>query len=99
MDIVKEIGVPATLGQLAEECCELGKAALKLQRILMGQNPTPVTEYQASADLLEEATDVVDCLSLLAQSGFRTYNMQQSSMKMDRWEQRIKEAKHSNGEA
>ena len=55
------IGEPAMLEQLAEECAELGKAALKLARIERGENPTPVTKEQAQKDLIEEYTDVDTC--------------------------------------
>ncbi len=47
MDIIKEIGTAAMLEQLAEECTELGKAALKMARIIRKDNPTPVTIEQA----------------------------------------------------
>lgn len=58
------VGEPATLEQLAEECTELGKAALKLARILRNENPTPVTREDAKANLLEEWTDVYQVASL-----------------------------------
>ena len=45
--IIEEIGTASMLEQLAEECNELGKAALKLARIVRKNNPTPVTEEQA----------------------------------------------------
>lgn len=57
--MLERIGEPAMLEQLAEECTELGKAALKLARIHRGENPTPMTLEQAQDDLLEEYTDVV----------------------------------------
>lgn len=44
MRMTECIGVPAMLEQLAEECAECGKAALKLSRILRKENPTPVSE-------------------------------------------------------
>lgn len=55
------IGEPAMLEQFAEEAAELAKAALKLARVKRGENPTPVTEYEASQMVLEEYTDVVQC--------------------------------------
>ena len=55
------IGMPAMLEQLAEEATELAKAALKLARIIRGENPTPVTKSQAIDNLVEEYTDVVQC--------------------------------------
>ena len=51
--------------QLAEECAELSQAALKLRRALTGINPTPITEGEARANLLEEAADVYCVLGLL----------------------------------
>ena len=65
MNIIEEIGLSAALAQLAEECCELGKAALKLQRIVDKRNPTPVTRKQAEEDLIEEAADVVNSVRVL----------------------------------
>lgn len=56
------IGDAAMLEQLAEECAELGQAALKLARIVRNENPTPVTEGRASAMILEEAADVLICM-------------------------------------
>lgn len=44
--------------QLAEECTELAKAAMKMSRILREKNPTPITREQALADIEEEYTDV-----------------------------------------
>lgn len=59
--IVDYIGYPAMLEQLAEECAELGKAALKLARIVRRENPTPVTKEEALENLREEYTDVIQC--------------------------------------
>ena len=58
INMVDAIGEPAMYEQLAEECNELGKAALKLARVLRGENPTPVTEEAARAKVIEEFTDV-----------------------------------------
>lgn len=53
------------LAQLAEECAELSKAALKLRRVYSGVNPTPVTEAEAFSNLVEEVADVSLCLEVL----------------------------------
>lgn len=45
----------------SEEATELAKEALKMARILRGENPTPVTMETAMANLREEYTDVVQC--------------------------------------
>ena len=54
------------LCQLAEECAELGKAALKLARVLRGVNPTPVTRAEAFDNLVEECADVTLCMEVLS---------------------------------
>lgn len=41
--VMDQIGEPAFLLQLAEECSELAQAALKLVRKMGGENPTPKT--------------------------------------------------------
>ena len=79
------------LCQLAEECNELGKAALKLRRALNGKNYTPVTEEQARADLLEEMADVELCLEVL---GLNTASFAQLvgeiwAEKLPRWTSRL----------
>lgn len=68
--IATKIGTPALLEQLGEECAELGKAALKEARRLRGENPTPVTEAEARANLAEEAADVLNCLVELSRIYF-----------------------------
>lgn len=50
------------LCQLAEECNELGKAALKLRRTYSNANPTPVKRREALNALIEEIADVKLCL-------------------------------------
>lgn len=54
------------LAQLAEEAGELGHAALKLRRALIGTNPTPVTAKEAQARLEEEIADVYACVDAVA---------------------------------
>lgn len=55
----------SAVGQLAEEAAELAQAALKLQRIYLGENPTPVTERDAIHNLFEELGDVLCCANVL----------------------------------
>lgn len=57
------IGDAAMYEQLAEECAELGQAALKLARVLRKENPTPVTEDEARNAIIEEAADVWNCMN------------------------------------
>lgn len=53
------------LAQLAEECAELGQAALKFRRVMDGTNPTPVGKIEAFRKLWEETCDVIGCLWVL----------------------------------
>lgn len=50
------------LDQLAEECSELAWAALKLRRVIVGRNPTPMHCEDVFAILWEEAADVRNCM-------------------------------------
>lgn len=61
--MIEKIGTPAMLEQLAEEAAELSQAALKLARVLRGENPTLVTRREARKHLMEEYTDVFQCAS------------------------------------
>lgn len=47
------------LAMLAEECCELGQAALKVRRCLDDLNPTRMTFNEALSHLNEEWADVL----------------------------------------
>ena len=53
------------LAQLAEECSEAAKAALKLRRARDGVNPTPVSEEEAFGNLVEELADIYLCSIVL----------------------------------
>lgn len=90
--IKDQIGEPAMLEQLAEECTELAKAALKKARILRGENPTPITAEAADASLMEEYTDVVHCAKELGLE----WSLGQMYSKHERWERRIKENEGDN---
>lgn len=83
--IVNHIGKRALLEQMAEEASELAQAALKLIRAEYPENPTPIDETQAIANLVEEYTDVVQCAEYL-----RIYpDKHQMRAKAQRWAQRI----------
>ena len=60
--IAEKIGLPAMYEMLAEECTELAHAALKMARIIRGENPTPKTRDAVKEHLVEEVTDVSLCL-------------------------------------
>ena len=53
------------LAQLAEECSEAAKAALKLRRVRDGVNPTPISEEEAFSNLVEELADIYLCSIVL----------------------------------
>jgi NTP pyrophosphatase (non-canonical NTP hydrolase) len=80
------------LTQLAEECAELSKAALKLRRVYNGGNPTPMTRADAYNNLIEEIADVTLCVEVLGfNSPENLYNIGQIwDEKLSRWEQRLK---------
>ena len=84
---VEVIGRPAMLTLLAEESAELTKAALKLERILRGENPTPVSREEAEKNLIEEFTDVVQCAKELGLD----WDINQLCWKNERWESRLNE--------
>ena len=90
MNIIEEIGTAAMLEQLAEECNELGKAALKLARIVRKNNPTPVTEEQAKENLCEESGDVINCIEMLEGADILFVDDDARKSKIIRWENRIR---------
>lgn len=92
-EVIRTLGEPALLEQLAEECSELAQAALKLARKERGENPTPKTEEECTAALKEEMADVMLCIDLVAQCKkiYNIYDVQYAKQK--RWAQRIREAR------
>jgi NTP pyrophosphatase (non-canonical NTP hydrolase) len=96
IDIIKEIGLPAALEQLAEECCELGQAALKLARKLRGENPTPKTLMECQEALQEELGDVLLCTKLIRIPdilGSDDCIDEGAKLKLERWIERLSEDK------
>ena len=85
------------LAQLAEETAELGKAALKLRRVMEGKNPTPVSLEAAFDNFEEEIADVLLCLDVMG------YDLKELSRykaimdgKRERWVKRLQEAERTN---
>ena len=76
---------------MAEECAELGKAALKVARINRGENPTPLLIEDAISNLVEEVGDVRVCLEVLQKKGFDFNTDSRERYKMRRWEERLHE--------
>lgn len=69
-EIANRLSDAELLTQLAEECAELGHAALKLSRAMTGHNPTPVPTDAARAQVEEELADVLTCWAALKVSFF-----------------------------
>lgn len=63
--MVDKVGDAAMYEQLAEECTELAKAALKASRQIRGDNPPRMTPKEIWACLEEEVADVWFCLKEL----------------------------------
>lgn len=85
------LGQAALLEQLAEECAELGKAALKLARIYRGENPTPLSEDAAFYAVKEEAVDVELCMDVVQPCTDVGVWKLMKKEKLDRWVDRLKE--------
>lgn len=87
--VAGNIGDAAVLENLAEEAAELAHAALKMARILRGENPTPVTLAEAREHVIEEYTDVAVCAGELP---FSAVDARLYSQKRVRWYERIRQA-------
>ena len=91
-DVRRKLGDPACYEQLAEESSELSHAALKMARVLRGENPTPVDYETAKRAVIEEYSDVnVAALALLIFPD--TLTMQRKS---ERWIDRIMEDEYGD---
>ena len=73
----------ATLEGLAEECAELAQGALKLARIIRGENPTTVTVQTAMQWVAEEMTDVRLYCDVLGEMGITPEDSY--TAKVQRW--------------
>lgn len=85
--VAAHLGQRAALEGLAEECCELAQAALKLIRAIDGENPTPVSEEACAKKLHEEAGDVLMLLEFL---GIVEDGTTADNPKWERWARRIR---------
>lgn len=91
-NVIETIGLPATLEQTAEECAELNHACLKLARKLRGENYTPASYDNISANLIEEMADVLVCINKLIDSQLICSIEEIETIfesKCKRWEQRV----------
>ena len=89
--IFERVGEAAVLELLAEECSELAQAALKLARKKRGENPTPKTEAECIADLIEEMADVDLCRKVLEDADWwdQLSLIDMYNKKMKRWQHRL----------
>lgn len=93
INIIEEQSEASRLEQLAEECAELGHAALKLARKRRGESPTPERDMTLIDKITTEAGDVLACLDQLADiiDGERVNRCKEN--KTIRWKIRLEEAK------
>lgn len=89
--IKSKMAKPELLAALAEESVELAQAALKLRRIVDGSNPTPVTEEEATENLLEEYGDVLNCAQAVLTQAQNNNAMKMRYIKRTRWVNRLRE--------
>ena len=95
--IIEHIGVPALLEQLAEECCELAQASLKMARKLRDENPTPKSIDDIRDNLVEEMADVELCIDRVTYEtdiADPTNLVEIESEKIERWKKRLEQ--HAN---
>jgi NTP pyrophosphatase (non-canonical NTP hydrolase) len=89
IEIEETIGLAAGYEMLAEEAAEVCHAALKLSRILRGDNPTPVSANDAIENLNEEYTDLINAARLLNMN----VDERMARFKISRMEERLKQKK------
>lgn len=76
--------------QLSEEAAELSQAASKRVRVILGNNPTPVTAPESEQNLLEEYADVLLCMLVLYSHTKDNEINNVIVPKLQRWVDRIK---------
>lgn len=88
--MAKYLKLTELLAGVAEEACELGRAALKLRRVFDGENPTPMTEEDAIFNFEEEIADLEVYLDKISYSRQHVEELKQ--YKLRRWEERLAHA-------
>ena len=90
--LLNKTGEPATLELLAEESAELAHAALKLARVLRGENPTPLTSGEATVKLHAEIADILSVIMVLMQADWfdSEFVDQGTDGKIKRWQTRMR---------
>lgn len=93
LDLMERIGYPAMLEQAAEEAAEFAQACLKEARQYRNENPTHKEPAEIRANLHEEATDVLLCITQLIMCGVLDPLRLESweRQKLDRMKRRFEE--------
>lgn len=93
--VINRVPMVALYEQMAEEAVELAHAALKLARIARGENPTPVTLYEATGNLVEELADLALVVEVIG------YGPDPELMedKLRRWRERLEVMREGNRDA
>lgn len=92
-EIISRQSQASRLEQLAEECAELGHAALKLARKRRGESPTDAEERLLITGLTAEAGDVLACLDQLEDVLDGRKVNRWKRVKINRWRSRLEEAR------
>lgn len=87
--IIEHVSEHRLYEQLAEECCELAQAALKMSRYLQKEDSVAMTKEEIHSKIVEEMTDVFVCLDTLYQK--QGIDMELAAKKVNRWKNRIDE--------
>lgn len=91
-DVIRMLGEPALMEQLAEECSELAQAALKMARKERGENPTPETLGECFKALIAGMANVQLCIWVVETS--RGLDLRcRCNWKREQWAKRILEAR------
>lgn len=86
VDVLEDVPKPVLYEQLAEESVELAKAALKMSRVIRGENPTPVTQEEAVEMVREELSDLFTVCAVLNVGP----EIDRMMPKLRRWAERVK---------
>lgn len=91
------VGYAACYEALAEECMELAHCALKLARVLRGDNPVKEDGTIYLDKLDEEYTDVVSCAIALELKPNADISVWKWERNKKRWKKRLKERGITDG--
>lgn len=87
--VLENLSHEELLLQLAEECAELGHAALKMRRVMDGKNPTPQNIHGAIESVNEEIADVMLVMKILGYEMDDPNRQRRMENKLARWCRRL----------